>query len=929
MKYIDGAPFTQVAHSVPGTVVRQVPPSLAPRTMRLAGPYRKYYLLWIIGVLLVLPGWAAGGDIREFPYPFSHVISFASDVDSQTADYGRAFHRTVNETLGLPVSDSLWVMARNASAGSGFFKSLAELNDSPSGIPNHPVYGLLLREWHRGNIDHFHSWQDDSTRQIRNVLSPPIALSAATTTLTLPVSPAKVDATSANLHLPQHLRLVFDAPPPDDLFLVVKSKDGRQTVIGQNLVKNGKEVQFEAAGSRHIVEILFGVSPDVGIEYGPRTVKPHEIGEIELHATSCARGCPVKVTALERDNFSRLTAKLQSPLLKAWNVRPAVLTSHGGWTYHQGFGAPGDQFIYPSPSTPEDNNILKVATTLADDKNSHAYHSDMLRDLGVLAVWPLLWGKWPVVNYARDRLPPPLSSNFQGFYTLGKTVPYEIAAPADYGQLTQLLSQQDPLAAKFDPRDYLCLQSALCYQGAQGGALGFLINLTLAGIDSGQKTNVLWHTHFGTAALDPTLPVSPITRIHPKVGPAFRKLANYYYDLDGSVGLQRRAWVVPANVWFRYRVALAHAGSNVKVDQTNSAVTITRWLDPVTRRAIPDPAAGTRDLHGLTIYVPDPDAAKVSVGRQTIRTFTRNPPDQTGRKSITIVDNHTPTVILDEVKSSAFAQSTAEECDFSEPIAPVGDAAYGKRYFSIVTRGATGMVRLRPSALELWNTTHLHFAYRKPAGSADHAVGKLFIELEMDNGYTISVVEGEEEPRGGAQFAGWRINSSPALREWRYVTLATSAMKWVGTISDSHTSPVPLPIGRVREIRLGLRHASPGERLDLDGLMALRPDGNGEGADRGKLVSGQVTYADGSPLSDVRVEAKNKDGTILRTSTNRSGYYYFYGVLPGSVLAISSLIEGQRCTPLRGQLVDIRKNEAEIDINLATCAAKRSPQRPS
>jgi hypothetical protein len=32
---------------------------------------------------------------------------------------------------------------------------------------------------------------------------------------------------------------------------------------------------------------------------------------------------------------------------------------------------------------------------------------------------------------------------------------------------------------------------------------------------------------------------------------------------------------------------------------------------------------------------------------------------------------------------------------------------------------------------------------------------------------------------------------------------------------------------------------------------------------------------------------------------------------------------------LRGRLVDIRKNEAEIDINLAACAAKSGSQRPS
>src|SRR5689334_4970660 len=110
-------------------------------------------------------------DIRPLPYPFGNMITFSSDVDYQTPWQGRSIHRYLNEELGLPITDSFWISNSNGADDiSALFKSYRGLSTQPSRVGEHSVFGLLLRQWHRGNIDTIHSWSDDMLPQYRRVL---------------------------------------------------------------------------------------------------------------------------------------------------------------------------------------------------------------------------------------------------------------------------------------------------------------------------------------------------------------------------------------------------------------------------------------------------------------------------------------------------------------------------------------------------------------------------------------------------------------------------------------------------------------------------------------------------------------------------------------------------------------------------------------
>src|SRR5436309_145298 len=193
-------------------------------------------------------GAEAAAGVRPYPFPFTSVLTFASDVDEQAPWHGHAIHQLINEQIGLPISDSLWAQGSDANASS-IFSAAQELNRRSSGVDGLPTYALLLREWHRGNVDHLHSWQDDNIVNLKNAIDPPVPLKTRRISIDLPgndVSPAFVFS---------NLRLTFDRPIPEDLSLVLRGKTGNPVTVAAALVRKGQEVQAQPGSGRYMTEV--------------------------------------------------------------------------------------------------------------------------------------------------------------------------------------------------------------------------------------------------------------------------------------------------------------------------------------------------------------------------------------------------------------------------------------------------------------------------------------------------------------------------------------------------------------------------------------------------------------------------------------------------------------------------------------------------
>ncbi|QOZ33717.1 carboxypeptidase-like regulatory domain-containing protein [Bradyrhizobium sp. CCBAU 53421] len=834
--------------------------------------------------------------VRVLPYPFSHIVSFAADTDALRPWHGAAIHRFFNEELGLTISDSLW--PQGSEGISAFFVGPGQLNRSPSGIGSESTFALLLREWHRGNIDHFHSWHEDSPLPFRTEIQPPLSLSAARSSLSmssvgLPPQPSR------------NVRFYFSAAPPADLSIMLHDSKGRSSIFGSGGITRGQDIQFEVGPLGWIVEVIVPLQSNSVT----RPVDPMSIDRIEFIAPSCATGCAASLTRVERDHFSRYTVLSEIPWLEAWNVRPAILTSHGGNTLIQDFGVPGQVAKFVAFDNPA---LVDTHAALADQKQSHAYHSDLLRNLGVIAVWSYFPADAKDLFAPPDgpevqRGLPPLSSTYQQLYNLPRALP----PPLDTGSEDKFDASARVSLADIPEDERKELYCGPSCTVSQGNALAMLIASDLQSINRGKKVKTLVYTHFGSEDGTPNFRASPEEPVTQAVRKWMRRFANYVYDFDGSIGIGRRIWSPPANTWVRYQVMHSNIASHLVVD--GSAVSITPWTDPVTQTTWPDLRAGTRDLHGLTVYVPDVEHASVRIGGKETQSFTRNPPDETGRASITLVDDQVPTPIIGRVSLKDRARVEAISGQYT-------DLSEANSHVSLAADQADGAsVVIKPWRLDLWNTSHLQLAVRKRCASKDSAgclESRFKIELLMQDGGTVSILE-DQAPDRRVSSSTWSVPRLKRLDEWVSHTLDVTQLSWSKFIDQGDDWRRPgLPLGRVKEVRVSLTNAPAGTTLDVQNFRALRPSGNGQAPDGTKLIAGRVTLDGWIPAPGVEVRAATEPGHTTTTATDQDGYYFFPGQPNGKIVSIRAQLGSRQCFPRQGRRIEIGKDEAELDIQL-------------
>ena len=850
--------------------------------------------------------------IRPLPYPFHQVVSFSDDTDELKPWHEVALHRVFNEEMGLPITDAIW--PHGSDRLSTMFIGPHVPNRTPSGIDDQPTFALLLREWHRGNIDQFHGWNEDSTYQLRNEPSPSIRLSSETVIVPVPeTDPVVVDQQR------QNIRLYFSGDVPADLS--IKLKDG----LGQSLsyrpadVQNALLVQVKASKSERFVDFIIP-----RLSNDPRALQLNlgRLTEIELKAPSCVNGCAATLTKIIRDDFSRQTVLAEAPDLAKWNIRPTLLTSHGGNTLNQDFGVAGRTLEVPrTPGTLFANaSIVVRREPQATNPTSHAYHADILKTLGVDGVWAYFPERksdyfGPLSINAGDA-PQKMTSSFEGFYNIPRTNPGEF----DRSSPEAFAKDLEKLLPYLSFNERLDLYCGVNCDSAQGDALALLIATSVEKITHGETVEHFWYTHFGSRGsnFEHTIdePLTPVTKKW------LSKLVNLVYNFDGTVPERKRVWSPPASTWVRYQMMQGHIAEHLRVSADGNVITIDPWVDPITGRLIPDINAGSRDLHGLTLYVTDPAKAHVFIGEREFSTFTRNNADSTGRPSITLVDDHAPTAILDRVALRDKGTVSEESGTIAESASDKNDAPSSS--ILSLTADETGNAELlfQPSGLALWNTSHIAFNLRKISNSTarSKSSGSVEIDFLMKNGDTISINEANSPDSTFLPSSQWNLSPVSADGQWRSETLATTDLDWPSTYfgKQANRRP-PLPIGDVRAVRIALSDAAPDTRLEIADLRALRADPNGEADDGSHFVFGRITEDGKKGMAGIKVRASSLHQGTLKAVTDQDGYFMLPAIAKGEIIAIKAQIDGRLCSPERGRRIEISKNEAELDIRSDLC----------
>ncbi len=156
---------------------------------------------------------------------------------------------------------------------------------------------------------------------------------------------------------------------------------------------------------------------------------------------------------------------------------------------------------------------------------------------------------------------------------------------------------------------------------------------------------------------------------------AFERIARYYHPdyVDNASGL--RLWVGAASSVLVYSWVVKRAREFISV--TGSRVQITSWYDEALRTEIPALARyGTKLLHGITVYVENAACAEAFVDGKPVLSFTRNPADESGRESISFVDDSRFVRVFQEEPLELVACDRDAYVEFEIPPVPLAGVTH-------------------------------------------------------------------------------------------------------------------------------------------------------------------------------------------------------------------------------------------------------------
>jgi len=853
-------------------------------------------------------------------------VSFSNDADQQAPWHGHAIHRLLNARLGLHVTSSCWVHAA-APGQAALFVGVTRRNDAPSGVEGLGTAALLLREWHRGNLDHFHGWTQDDVYRLRDACDPAVRLGAGRVRIELaPTAPPVADWDYRDLRL--YLTGGDAAPPPIRCLELRDAGGARLRLDGAALI----QYPCEQDGARYrVIEALLDEArlAGAGGEAGFRLARLVRIDVVSDAGAPDADGAAIAF--VERDNFSRTLVERQRPALERWNVRPNYCACHGGFSMTAAFG---------EPTPAEENDLIGTVAPpvvaeqvpAADAPASHARHDDVLRALNVGFVYPFLYADSRSVDHFGDGPLPELAPYGDGFRRVARS--YTPVIPRDYPDAASFAEALCAAEPSLDPAEVRALYlPGKPYWSTHGEYLGLLVALSCARATQGRESEHFWTSHFGTVVTTDEAPVDAARPFPPGIRRRFERLAEHHYGVAEHAPPAARVWVAATGVFLQYRLAAALLADAIRVDGASGTVRVAAITDAATGRRLPAPGSGTRDLHGVTVYVEDAAAARLEVDGTASECFTRNPPDESGAPSITIVSDRHPTPLLDRLPAEHVAHVRCEGGRLVHDRgsagglrarwrrAPAAAAAAVTEHRLEAARGGHAHAAIRFLHADCPNTSHLQLRFQlERAGAASRA--RASFALDYADGHRV-VLAGAGNPALAAAAAWWEFDEQlledgsldGAAGEWRSAVLAADQLRFAARVRADWRSLPALPAlsGEVRALTLALDGCIPGDRLRVDFVRALRPSSNGLAPDGHHWVAGRV-LADGRPAAGVAVECESSSGRRRGARTDALGGYELDGVAPGEILSLRARVRGRWRVPRGGPYVDVRKDEAEVDF---------------
>lgn len=850
--------------------------------------------------------------IRMIPFPFSSALAIVSDIDASTRDRYDAYVGALVGEFGLDFGDSTWLSWQykgriDRSNALGFFSRYLSVGASePRKFFNVTrTFNESLAEFHKGNVDHFHSFLARGPRVIMLEHIPQGG-----------DGPVEIDLKE------------FRAAGQwncDDLYVLgvcVVAAPGTEIDVRRVSVRDKKENLFDdyeetpyaspPNGRLHKLFVRAG-RPDVDMPL------PHlnRVARITIELDVPAQAANVERVMLI-SGYGEILLQRLAFLRERYNVELHLVTEHAGQHFRNPVrmhkvdallkrhvaGYKGPIEAYNGRLLDEDGNI--VFSTDSDEPHSFGrVFPDLSSELEFRFVIPVPAGRSLGWN-PLELVTPSATRAGGGIYWARRVMPH-IHAGVDVGNGVQTHSRHDTFVSRLTS----AIEGAVAEPGLFWPIYTHLGGVALQPGDNRDPEEDLGDDDQSTSSVP-----SPYFELEP-----IKALQNSIYNISGDVPSRSRIWFASATVLYDYSLILKSIARHVERPDGDTIV-IRSWVDAVLGKRLPRSAA---QLYGLTFYVGSAAKAKVVLDGRPIKLLVRNARDETNRASVTIAETDIRYVVFEQL----------------DPLAnlPADTVLQGVGWQWIANRQTgSGFGRLRIAETGKGNGGEKRGTGRLTVplyGWTPTGAQLLTFSIFIDEGVKFGILLRTRS--GGAFYVGDKSMSPSAVPnitatyyihplyrsagKWHTITVPFHDLTWATTATPG--GPMPNhPLASFTILAAGPYESG----LRIGSFAFLRPRTIADRPDSaGKFCLGGVvpSYRPGQTVH-ARKQHAGEDDQTRSVVVDQRGYFCF-GSIPSGIYRVWSSVNGKEVHDRRGGLVEVNSNAMNLVLNRHVAAAGAQP----
>lgn len=400
----------------------------------------------------------------------------------------------------------------------------------------------------------------------------------------------------------------------------------------------------------------------------------------------------------------------------------------------------------------------------------------------------------------------------------------------------------------------------------------------------------IWYTHLGYIPSIKKMNTQKRVEPYPiEYEEYFKLLSDRYYNYSNH-NLER-IFVCGATFYCHYEKIKEELKDKITIKNNN--IHINSWISPITNKKRLNGNQWSSDLSFITIYTPSLDS-KLYINDEEKYNYIRNPKDEIGEYSITILDVTSKTTLLSYLP---YDIEQKENCTIEN------ENSFLLNKLIKVNKNGDSKTIINLHDIQSWNTSHLILDYESNFQNENTT-----FNIVIHSNWKKIALNGFHKDSDSYWNKSDEKDSIICLTTYN-LNFTEKAIN--NYLNNNISKGLSLPIGNIHKIEVVIYNGNIGDTLKIKDLSCYKCNPNYI-LDRKYLISGIIS-SNNKKLNNVMVEIEFKDKKEKYKSGIINNRYYFHAI-NNAIYRINIYYNNDKVLTSKWKL--LTKNESEINFKI-------------